>query len=84
MYCIKTATKNPMGLIVSNGNLWLIQWKLNTETINGNSMNKNDNKMYYHIGNDNSKAEPSKSVVKYLKKLTINAGHTNKTGKTFV
>lgn len=39
--------------------------------------------MYYHIGSGSSKAEFPKSVVKYLKKLKINAGKMESTGVNF-
>lgn len=46
-------------------------------------MNKNVDDIYYHIEDGNSKAESPKSVVKYLKKLIIDAGATVNIGVTF-
>lgn len=54
--------------------------KIWLEKIQNFAKNREANEMYYHIGSGSSKAEFPKSVVKYLKKLKINAGKMESTG----
>lgn len=78
MYSMETATKNPEGFFVSNGNLWFNQKEMKFLFDKRNWFGG----FYYHAGIGNSKASSLKSVAKYLKKLTINAGNVQAIGVT--
>lgn len=71
--CIRQmAIRYPTIFFVSNGNLWKCEWNLVNRLI------KRSNEIDYHMGKGNLKADFSKCVTKYVKKLTIVAGHVVK------